>query len=213
MPTSRQSVTARAPRSCPGTRYPFCLVRRAHAGRHGAPRATRRLGLPPRSDRRRTDAGRSDAATRAQLPSGESAAFTLQVVVDPATADQTTITNTATAASAIHDPNSSDDISSVSTTVAIPATPTPETTATATPTPVVTATPTPTPGGDQPGKIVVCRRVPRLRGKTYRAAKRALERHRCKVRRVVAERTRVRSQRPKPGTTVYKGERVRVRLR
>ena len=73
------------------------------------------------------------SATRAQLASGESAAFTLKVVVDPATADQTTITNTATAASAIHDPDPSDDSASVSTTVAIPAPPTPAPTATPTP--------------------------------------------------------------------------------
>ena len=151
------------------------------------------------------------SATRAQLASGESAAFTLKVVVDPATADQTTITNTATAASAIHDPDTSDDSASVSTTVAIPAPATPA--PTVTPTPVVTPTPTP--------DKIVCRHVPRLRGKTFRGAKRALRQRGCDVRlrrrgplrRAGGARTRVRSQRPRPGTTLYEGQKVRVRLR
>ena len=154
-------------------------------------------------------------ATRAQLAPGESAAFTLRVVVDPATADLTLITNTATAASAIHDPDSSDDGSSVSTTVAIPGTPAPAATVTPAPTPIATLPPT---GGS--GRIVACRHVPRLKGKTFRAAKRAVRR-RCDVRlrrrgplrRANGEPTRVRSQRPAAGTTLYGGQRVRVRLR
>jgi uncharacterized repeat protein (TIGR01451 family) len=158
-------------------------------------------------------------ATRGQLASGEVAAFTLQIVVDAATADQTKITNATNAASAIHDPDPSDDSSSVTTTIAIPATSTPV--ATVTPAPVVPVSPTPTPGASPGDKVVVCRRVPRLKGKTYRAAKRALQRHHCNVRllrrgslrRANGKPTRVRSQRPKPGTTLYSGQRVRVRLR
>jgi uncharacterized repeat protein (TIGR01451 family) len=168
----------------------------------------------------------SVTATRAQLASGQAAAaaFTLKVVVDPATADQTTITDTSTATSAVHDPDASDDSASAATAIARPATPTPTPTptpgATATPAPPAVVTPPPATGGTRP-KVVVCRKVPRLKGKTFSAAKRVLKRKRCKVglrrrgplRRKSGKRTKVRTQRPKPGATVYRGQKIRVTLR
>ena len=47
---------------------------RARADRHRAPRATRRLGLPPRNDRRRTDTGRAGARRRRRLSRDDRAA-------------------------------------------------------------------------------------------------------------------------------------------
>jgi uncharacterized repeat protein (TIGR01451 family) len=153
------------------------------------------------------------SATRDQLASGESAVFTLKVVVDAATADQTAIVSTATVTSAIEDPDASDDSSSVTTTVTAPATLAP-----VIPTPAGTA-PAPTVA---PPRKIVCRRVPRLTGKTYRDAKRTMKRSSCKVslrrrgplRRKSGKSTRVRSQLPKAGTrTLYRGQTIRVTLR
>jgi uncharacterized repeat protein (TIGR01451 family) len=155
-------------------------------------------------------------ATRAQLASGETAAITLKVVVDAATADRTTIANATTATSAIHDPDASDDRATVSTTVALPPAP-------ISPGPVV-GIPVPTPVVTTPGptgRTVICKRVPRLKGKTLRAAKRILKRKRCKaklvrrgaVRRKNGKAARVRSQRPKPGKRLYRGQKLRVTLR
>lgn len=157
-------------------------------------------------------------ATRDQLASGEAAVFTLKVVVDAATADQTAIANTATVTSAIDDPDASDDSSSVTTTVTAPATAAP-----VTPTPAGTApAPTPLVTAVAPPREIVCRRVPRLKGKTYRDAKRTMKRSSCKVslrrrgplRRKSGKSTRVRSQLPKAGKrTLYRGQTIRVTLR
>jgi uncharacterized repeat protein (TIGR01451 family) len=152
------------------------------------------------------------SATRDQLESGEAAVFTLKVVVDAATADQTAIVNTATTISAIDDPDAADDSSSVTTTVTVPATP---------------ASVTPTPTGIAPAPVaaprkIVCRRVLRLKGLTYRAAKRKMKRSSCKIslrrrgpfRRKSGKLTRVRSQLPKAGKrALYRGQTIRVTLR
>jgi uncharacterized repeat protein (TIGR01451 family) len=162
-----------------------------------------------------TSTGGTAHATRATLVAGETAAFTLKVVVDAAAADRTTITNVTTATSAIADPDPAGARAARSTTVLNPATVEPG------PIPIVSATPTPAPAPAATPRVVVCRHVPRLKGKTLRGAKRALKRRGCRVRlrhrgplrRKSGKHSRVRSQRPKRGTTVYRGQRIRVTLR
>jgi uncharacterized repeat protein (TIGR01451 family) len=155
-------------------------------------------------------------AIRAELASGETAGFTLKVIVDPSAADGATIDNATRASSAISDPDAPDNRSSVSTTVVDPATPAP-----ASPLPLAGATPIPTQAPIAVPRVVVCRHVPRLKGMTLRGVKRTLKRRGCRVklrhrgplRRKSGSHTRVRSQRPRRGTTVYRGQRIRLTLR
>jgi uncharacterized repeat protein (TIGR01451 family) len=155
-------------------------------------------------------------AIRAELASGETAGFTLKVIVDPSAADGATIDNATRTLSAISDPDASDNRSSVSTTVVDPATPAP-----AFPVPLAGATPVPAQAPIAVPRVVVCRHVPRLKGMTLRGVKRTLKRRGCRVklrhggplRRKSGSHTRVRSQRPRGGTTVYRGQRIRLTLR
>jgi uncharacterized repeat protein (TIGR01451 family) len=156
-------------------------------------------------------------ATRGQLANGQTATFTLKLVVDAGTAAGTKITSTPTASSAIADPDAADSTAAVTTTIALPAGPPVPPSAP----PAGPATPpATTPGGTQ--RPVVCKRVPRLKGKTYKAAKKLLKKRGCKKAKLVrkgklkrknGKPSRVRSQSPKAGKRLLKGQKLRVKLR
>jgi uncharacterized repeat protein (TIGR01451 family) len=162
------------------------------------------------------------SATLTSLAKGGAAAFTLKLLVDPATPSTVTITNTATAGSNLFDADAANSSASVATTVSVPVA---TTTPTATPSPVAveqpTATPSPTPAPIPPVvlRTVVCKSVPKLKGKTFTAAKKLLKKKKCKVtlRRKGALKkrgraTRVKTQSVKAGRKLYKGDKLTVRL-